>query len=253
MTKLKKHLSVFSLFARSSIYKVLLILLAMCTVEIIFFHFELRNALKAYEVVDSSKVSLEQMFMRAATNVYFRVALVLVSIVICLPGCSFKSKTSYTLCRLSVRECITFFYQAAYNTLVYLVLIGVQLIVAFGLSRYYVAAAPAKWVSNQTITLAFYRNNFLHSLLPLDDIGLWIRNGLLILSLGLSTAEYPYKQRRHQFSATAIALGIYIIVYFDQSIGQLTHVISCSIIALVIIGEVIYNLTRKDKEVVRYD
>ncbi len=250
---MKKHLSVFGLFARSSIYKVLLILLAMCAVEVAFFHFELQDALEAYEVVGSGMASLERLFARAATNVYFRVALVLISIVICLPGCEFKSNTSYTLRRLSVSERATFFHQAAYNTLVYVMLIAVQLVVAFGLSQYYVATVPAECISNQTITLAFYRNDFLHSLLPLEDVGLWIRNGLLILSFGLAAAEYPYRQRRHKFSATAMALGIYTIVYFDQSIGQLGHVITTSTIVLMIIGEVIYSLTRKDEEVVQDD
>lgn len=248
---MKKHLSVFGLFAKSSFYKVLLILLAMCAVEVAFFHFELQDSLKAYEVVGSGMASLERTFAMAATNAYFRVALVLTSIVLCLPGCEFKSNTSYTLRRLSISERATFFHQAAYNALVYLILVAVQLVICFGLAQYYIAVAPAEHISNQTVTLAFYRNDFLHSLLPFEDIGLWIRNGLLIISFGLAAAEYPFMQRRHKFSATAMALGVYTIVYFDQGIGQLAHVIITSIITLMIIGEVIYNLTREDKEVVK--
>lgn len=248
---MKKHLSVFGFFARSSFFKVLLILLAMCAVEITFFHFELQDALEAYEVVGSGMPSLERMFMRAATNVYFRVALVLISVVVCLPGCEFKSNTSYTLRRLSISERATFFHQAAYNALVYMMLIAIQLVTVFGLSQYYLSVAPVECISNQTILLAFYRNDFLHSLLPLEDVGLWIRNGLLVLSLGLCTAEYPYKQRRHKFSSTAIALIAYTIVWFDQSIGQLGHVIITALIALMLVGTTIYTLTRKDEEVVQ--
>lgn len=246
---MKKHLSVFGLYARSSLFKVLLILLAMCVVEITFFHFELKNSLEAYAVVGSGMASLERMFASAATNVYFRVALVLISIVLCLPGCDFKSNSAYTLRRLSVSERATFFHQAAYNTLVYLMLLAVQLVVALGLSQYYISIVPEECISNQTITLAFYRNEFLHSLLPLEDVGLWIRNGLLVITFGLAAAEFPYKQRRHKFSSPAIALVIYTIVYFDQGIGELFHVITTSIIALILIAEIIYVLTRKDEEV----
>lgn len=246
---MKKHLSVFALFARSSIFKVLGILLLMCAVEIIFFHFEMQEALEAYEIVGSGMASLERLFARAATNVYFRVALVLISIVICLPGCEFKANTSYTLRRLSISERATFFNQAAYNVFAYFMLIAVQLIVVFGLSQYYISSVPSECISNQTITLAFYRNDFLHSLLPFEDVGLWIRNGILILSFALAAAEFPYRQRRHKFSATAMALGIYTIVYFDQGIGQLGHVIITSIISLIIIVEIIYSLIRKDEEV----
>ena len=250
---MKKHMSVFGLFARSSFYKVLLILVAMCAVQAVCFHLEWQDALDVYEAVDASLPSLERLFAKAATNVYFRVALVMVTVVICLPGCAFKSNTGYTLRRLSVSERGIFFYQAAYNTLVYLILMAVQLVMAFGLSQYYMATAPAECLSNQTVTLAFYRNEFLHSLLPFEDVGLWIRNGLLIVSLGLATAEYPYRQRRHKFSANAVALVMYTIVYFDRSIGQLGHVITTSIITLLLIGEVIYHLTRNDEEAMQDD
>ena len=222
----------------------------MCAVEIAFFHFELQDALEAYEVVGSGMASLERMFMRAATNVYFRVALVLITIVICLPGCEFKSNVSYTLRRLSISERATFFHQAAYNALVYLMLFGVQLALVFGLSQYYLSVVPEECISNQTMFLAFYRNDFLHSLLPLEDIGLWIRNGLLVITFGLATAEYPYRQRRHKFSSTALALVVYTIVWFDQSIGQLGHVITTGVITLMLVGTTIYTLTKKDEEVV---
>ena len=247
---MEKHLSVFGLFARSSVYKVLLILIAMCAVQSLCFYMEVQDTVAAYEAIGADVASLEKVFEKAAVNVYFRVALVLVSVVICLPGCEFKSNTSYTLRRLSVSERTIFFYQAAYNMLICCMLIAVQLVTVFGLARYYIATVPAQFISNQTIALAFYRNNFLHSLLPMEDVGLWIRNGLLVLSLGMACAEFPYRQRRHKFSATAIALVSYTIVLFDRSIGQITYAISSGVVALAIIGEVIYTLTRKDEEVV---
>ena len=247
---MEKHLSVFGLFARSSVYKVLLILIAMCAVQSLCFYMEVQDTVAAYEAIGADVASLEKVFEKAAVNVYFRVALVLVSVVICLPGCEFKSNTSYTLRRLSVSERTIFFYQAAYNMLICCMLIAVQLVTVFGLARYYIATVPAQFISNQTIALAFYRNNFLHSLLPMEDVGLWIRNGLLVLSLGMACAEFPYRQRRHKFSTTAIALVSYTIVLFDRSIGQITYAISSGVVALAIIGEVIYTLTRKDEEVV---
>ena len=245
---MKKHLSVFGLYARSSLFRVIGILLLMCAVEVAFFHFELQDALKAYEVVGSGMASLERMFKMAATNVYFRIALVLITIVICLPGCEFKSKTGYTLRRLTISERAVFFHQAAYNLLVYIMLFAVQLTLVFALSQYYLSAVPKECISNQTMFLAFYRNDFLHSLLPLEDVGLWIRNGLLIITFALATAEYPYRQRRHKFSSTALALLTYTIVWFDQDIGQLGHIITTGIIALMLIGTTAYILTRNDEE-----
>ena len=249
---MKKQLSVFGLFARSSIFKVLGILFLMGAVEALFFQMELRDALEAYEA-GKFLPSLERIFSQAAANAYFRVALVLITVVLCLPGCEFKSHTSYTLRRLSVRERTTFLHQAAYNTLVYGMLLAAQLVVIYALSCYYIAAAPVECVSNQTLTLAFYRNAFLHSILPLEDIGLWIRNGLLIVCLGLTTAEYPYSQRRKKFSWNALVLVMYVIAYFDREIGDLWNVILTGFVALMMIGEVVHALMKKDEEVIQYE
>ena len=44
---MKKHLSVFGLFTRSSVYKVLLILIAMCAVQSLCFYMEVQDAVAA--------------------------------------------------------------------------------------------------------------------------------------------------------------------------------------------------------------
>lgn len=246
---MKKHLSVFGLFARSSIFKVLLILLSMSIIEIAAFYFELQDAIESYLSLGSNglqMVSLEKIIDRSAINVYFRIALTLTTVVLCLPGCSFKSNTSYTLRRLSVSERATFASQASYNIFAYTILFAVQISVAFALSRYYVISAPAECVSVQTITLAFFRNEFLHSLLPLDEIGLWIRNILFIITLGLTAAEFSYKQRRKKFSATAIAIVMYIVVFFDRGIGDISHLVVTVIVVSIILIEICYGLFAKE-------
>ena len=246
---MKKYLSVFGLYARSTVFKILLILFAMSAIETIIFYTELQNALQTYESIEAGLSSLEHTLDMAAINVYFRAALLLITFVLSIPGCKFKSNTGYTLQRLSVSERETFFIQTVYNTLVYIILIAVQLGVTFVLSQYYISTVPDGFANNQTLFLAYYRNEFLHSLLPLEDIGLWVRNALLVISFGFVTAEFPYNNRRNKFSATAIALGLYTIVYFDQGIGELFHVITTAIISLMIISEVIYTLNKKDAEV----
>ena len=149
---------------------------------------------------------------------------------------------------MSVSERATFFNQAVYNVLIYIIFISVQLAVILGLSQYYIASVHAECISNQTLVLAFYRNEFLHSLLPFEDIGLWIRNVLLVLSLAFANAEFPYRHRRHKYTTIPLALVMYTVVYFDQGIGALANVITTVIITLMIAGEVAYTLTRKDKE-----
>lgn len=256
---MKKHLSVFGLYARSSIFKILGVLLLMCAAENAFFRIELQKALTAYDSAGLSMASLEQIFVRSAVNVYFRVALVLITVIICLPGCAFKSRTDYTLRRLSVTERAIFFHQAIYNGFVYILLFAVQLVVAFGLARYYISTVPTECITNQTIMLAFWRNRFLHSLLPLGDVGLWIRNVLLIISFSLAAAEIPYLQRRHKFSSSVIWLTSYTVVFFNKGIGQgwglerNFQVLAAVIITAMVIRKVVCHLMKKEKEEAEHD
>ena len=246
---MRRYTSVFGFFIRSSLYKILLIFAAMCAVEVIFFCQALHGALALYETNEAMMPSLERLFVDSAINIYFRVAFVLVTVVLCLVGCSFKSNVGYTLQRLSIREHSVFLCQAIYNMLVYVIFFAMQLIVAFSLAQYYTVSVSSELVSNQTVLLAFYRNHFLHSLMPLDDVTLWIRNAFLVISMGFTAAEYPYCQRRHKFSATAIALALYVVFAFDQGLGEVAHTIVTGVIAAVVIGADVYMLTKQDEEV----
>lgn len=243
---MRKHLSVFGLYARSSIFKVIGIMILMCGVQSFFFIKEMNEALETYELVGNSFARLERIFDRGAINVYFAIAFALITVVLCLQGCRSGSQTNYTLQRLSVSERATFFHQAAYNTLVYVILTAVQSVIVYGLSLYYLKKAPAEVISGQTVFLAFYKSEFLHSLLPFADIPLWIRNGILALSLGFTAAEFPYKNRRNKFSVSVIVVGTFTIVFFERGIGDLSNVVITGIVALIVLGEMLYTVFGKD-------
>lgn len=243
---MKKHLSVFGLFARSSIYKIIGVILLLSAVQVFFFRFELIKALEAYEVVGSGMANLEKMFARSAFGEYLAAGFVIITFFLCLTG--HQANTGYTLQRLSVSEKLTFIYQAIYNVLIYVILVASQIILAYFLSKYYISTVPQETVSNQTLFLAFYKSEFLHALLPLEDTALWIRNVLLALCLGFSVAQFPYKYRRGKFEATVIAMVMYIIVYFKSEIGDIFKIASISVITLMIGAEVVYTIFIKNEE-----
>jgi hypothetical protein len=107
--------------------------------------------------------------------------------------------------------------------------------------------------------LAFWRNRFLHSLLPLGEVGLWIRNVLLIISFSLAAAEVPYLQRRHEFSSSVIWLTSYTVVFFNKGIGQgwglerNFQVLAAVIITAMVIRKVVCHLMKKEKEEAEHD
>ena len=243
---MKKYTSVFGLFARSSIYKILLIIAAMATVQTSLFLTAFNKQMTAYES-GVGLPALEQVLDYSDFYLIFIVGFVAISVLLCLTGTSFSSKTGYTLDRLSVSERAVFFCQAIYNLLVFIILWTAELALCFGLSIYFIKNAPAEAVSNQTIFLAFYRDSFLHTLLPLSEVLLWIRNIFLLIALTIATAEYPYKQRRKKLGLSAMAMIIFTVVFFKAgAIADTFNSFLVIVVAVINVIEMCYNFFSED-------
>lgn len=239
---MKKHLSVFGLFARSTIYKVLGVLALMCGIEIVLFAKKYSEA-GAPEYV----ARLETYIDISAIDVCFAAAFVLITVILCLPGTEYRTKVSYTLQRLSVSESGVFFHQAGYNSLIYLLLWSVQLVVIYGISLYYDAVVPAAFANNQTTFLAFYRSSFMHTLLPLSDVLLWIRNFFLAAAMGSVSADFSYKQRRKKFGISAAVMVIYILLFFSRGIGDTFHCGVAIVLSCIVIGQMAYTVFHREE------
>ena len=145
---MKQVFSIWMLLARSSVYKITAILAAMAAAEWALFGAALRRG-----VPEELGAGLELMLRQAGVLWVFGAAALAVTAVLALTGCSFSAKTGYTLQRLSVTERQVAGLQAVYNLLVYLILWGTQLAVAWGLCRWYLAACPDP-LGSQTVFLA---------------------------------------------------------------------------------------------------
>ena len=141
---MKKYTSVFNVITRSSIYKILAVLLVMSVLEVGFYMQQMNEMLENYEVVreqiaeeeqveaeeivfsawgeyyissESSVVeqnpiiTIEDMFLISHTTKIFTIAFVAISILLCLTGCNFGSRQDYTWKRLQVSEKSVFFVQ----------------------------------------------------------------------------------------------------------------------------------------------
>ena len=249
---MKKHLSVFGLYARGSIYKILGILSVTFLAEALLFIHGVRQTVTTYhELLRADLVSLsdpERVVEQSGLFLCFAIALVLITAVLCLPGCAFGSQTGYTLRRLRIGERATFFHQATYNILVYLFFLATQAVVLFFLGLYYTRTVPEAFVTNQTLFLAFYRNEFLHAVLPLSDWTLWLRNAFTVAALGFCAAEFPYRQRRGGYALAVGGLVLYFVVFFRQEVGDLFHCMLTLAIDLAVIGETLYTVYRRGKE-----
>jgi len=207
---MKAHLSVFYLMARGTLHKVLLLLTLMAAAE---------GA--AFSLLADGALGLEANIARCRPDLFFGAAFVLMTVLLWRNGCERGGRLAYTLYRLRVSRRAVFFWQAGYNAFCLLLLWAAQVLTVLGLCRLYPARAGAELISGQTVFLAFYRQPFLHSLLPLEELRRWLRNGFMILAYGLSAAAFPAALRRgKKFSLTAMATAAALLPGFTAKLGS---------------------------------
>lgn len=241
MIKMKKHLSVFMLMARSTIYRLLILLLAMAAAQALLFHFTL-NAATAAADAGLGPDTLETVISRSHIAWVFAICFVLMAVLLCLTGCNYGSRQENTLRRLSVSERSVFVWQMLYNIACFFLLWVAQALIALALCRWYTTVTDPSFVSGQTIFLAFYRNSFLHSLLPLEEGSRWVRNIMLVIGLGAACAQVPIYQRRGKISITIIAMTSLTLVFFSRSIGCFGNDMLIILLSAINIGAVLKNV-----------
>ena len=220
---MKKHSSVFMLMARSTIYRVLGLLILMAVAEAGLFWLRLQQG-----AIDGN-FSLEAIISESRLSWACAAFFLFVNVI--LSWGSYTISDAYTAARLSVSGKAVYLWQCIYNSLCYLLFWMVQILIGIGLCRVYEAMAPAEFVSNQTVFLAFYRSNFLHSFLPFEDTWVWVRNILLVVALGICSSRIPGKNRKIGIGSCFLiaATG----VFFVQGIGEAVALIIAAIVCVV--------------------
>lgn len=252
---MKKYLSVFAMLARGSIWRVLLLLCLMAAGQCGRFLHRLQNELILYEshvqqfAEEAEELTrLEQFFDFTTVSGTFAAAFLLVCIVLCLPGCGWGTVCGYTVRRLRISERAVFVMQALYNAMVFVILWAAEVLICLLLCHAYVTSADPSLVSHQTVGLAFYRNNFLHSLLPMADITVWFRNVIMLAVLSLAAASFPYKQRRGKFAADIVSYALLTVIFFTRTVGDGFNSFVTVFFGLCIAAEVIWRVFANEED-----
>lgn len=189
---MKKYVSVWMLLARSTIYKILDVSVLAAIVEFILFYRTYKKE------VFSEMFQLEYVVAQSGIMWVFVVLVILTIILLGQNGYEFTGKQSYTWKRLQITEKSIFLLQVTYNVACFLMVWAIQLFVAILFGKLYLNWTTPQLISGQTLFLAFYRSNFLHTLLPLEDIVIWIRNFVVIVLWSVICANLPKRQRRER-------------------------------------------------------
>ena len=244
---MRKYISIFELFTRSTIYKILPVLVAMGTTQIFMFH----KAMLEWFPADSYHLdfqaieyyTLEYMMDRSKSEIFLGIAFVAITAILCWNGFDIGSKSSYTIQRLQVTEKKIFVMQSIYNSLCYLLLLGAQIGVFFIQGRLY--AARAGHLTNQSLFLAYYRNDFMHSVLPLEGTARWWINILIVLGCGIMTAMFTYLQRRGKTAGALLVVVACVLFSFVQKLGEVLGFMIVVIIWLIVSFQVYWNMIQK--------
>ncbi len=252
---MKKYLSVLAMLARGSFLRVLVLLCLMAAGQCGRFLHRLQNELTLYGsrvqqfAEDVEEVTrLEELFNVSVVSGTFGAAFLLICIVLCLPGCGYGVKCGYTFGRLNISERAVFIIQAIYNAMILVVLWVAEIIICLFLCHAYITSVDPSLVSHQTVGIAFYRSNFLHSLLPLADITVWIRNIIMIAVLSLAAASFPYKQRRGKFAADIVSYALLTVIFFTRSVGDGFNTFITVFFGLCITAEIIYYVWFREED-----
>ena len=209
---MKKHLSVFMLMLRSSVYRLLIIMLAMAAAEAAIIAIMPEAMTQTlHDLIDSSRIYYVYLLATALT------------MALMLSVCSFGSaKPRYTLARLSVSEKTVMYWHWLAAFLVLILLWLWQIMLVFALALWHSAVAEAGYVSHQSIYLATFRSQFLHSLLPLEDVSRFARNVVMAICMGGVCATGAHNVRRGKKPIAPIMLiavfgGIFRAEHFEIS------------------------------------
>ena len=231
---MKKYLSIFMLFAGSTLKKLLILLLCMGIVETGFFYHGVNPTLSLDAVFSASHIPM-------ISAVFF---LLWEAVLLLHPF----QKSGSTLHRLQLTPRKFFLCHAVYNALCCLIFWSFQVSLLLGLFRWVGTQLNETMFGPQSILLAFYRNGYLHSLLPLADWTRYLRNAGLLLGIGAMIA-LPLSRRGSRGSEIALViLSLLGLRAFPVSMGSVSLDLVLTLFGLAVFGLTIY-MQSPDEEV----
>ena len=183
---MRKHLSIMMLAARLTVLRVFGLLAAMSSIQTGLFLWAMKR-------------NPEQKLVPLLTDSGLQWVLLLGFVILCRILCSCAdgsggSKSVYTMRRLAVSELTTTGWWALHYSLMFLVFWLWEALTMLGLCMIYVNRMPEA-AGPQTVFIACYQAGVMHQLIPLDDISGWIRNGVMVLGLGICSSAFAYHGR----------------------------------------------------------
>lgn len=216
---MKKHLSVFALMIRQSAVKMAVLVAVSLSAQLAAFLFTFKSALSKAEFGEIM-LPLESIIEKSKIKLIFGASFLILVLILCLVCRSSSSKAVYTLRRLSVSRKSVVLWQTAAGVFYCFILLSAQIAAVIAFSAVYVKYAPKEALSSQTVFLAFYKNSFLHALLPLEFYSVYLRNAVLIICISISTAVFCAYSQVGKISMQVFFITPLTVLCFCAALAQ---------------------------------
>lgn len=177
---MKKNMSVFSLAATTSFWRILMLLVLLAATQLLAAWSMLLNRI--------GSLALEQILDLHIYRFSPAVAMTLATVALLVGYGGSHSRVNYTMARLSLPSRSLFGIHVVYCTGVYLLFWLFQVTVVMATVALYRSIMGPSEISAQLELLTCYRSVYLHPLLPLADLPFWLTTPLICLGLGVNTA-----------------------------------------------------------------
>lgn len=232
---MKKYLSVFTLSARRTLPRLLIILIVASAAQIALFYMTLQSSGGPY-TADTMPL-LQDVISGSHMAWVMGAAFLLYMAVLCsVLGKKASGQTAYTTHRLPISEPAFYWIQALYNCCALLIFLGAEIASVMVMACLYDAQVHLAGASQHLVFLGFYQSGVLHSLLPLADVWTHIENLFIFLSLGISAARFSKKQSRGSADGAAPIAVIITALAFCSSSGGVGAMMHIALIFVLIAG-----------------
>ena len=210
---MKKYLSVLTVVARESLFRITALWTASAVLQTVLFYFAVLS-----EDVQKTQVLYRAFEYKQWISGAFVLTLLLTSVLLMKTGMEFRTKTGYTLRRLLISEKKVFLIQGAYNCLMLFLLLFFEFVLMFALMNYGTLLIEEKYITNQTVYVGFYASDVLHNVFAGRDIVMVFRNVFMMTSLGFNLSAFTMSWRRgKKYIAGIILLVIICFLFFAVS------------------------------------
>lgn len=204
---MKKSLSVFSLAATTSFWRIFAILAALAVTQLGSAYWMLRNQ---YDP------ALDRILDFPVYRFSPAVAITLITLALLFSHGGTRSRVNYTMARLSISPRSLLLIYGVFCVGIYLLFWMFQVTVVMATAALFRFLAPPESFSVQLELLTCYRSVYLHPLFPLADWPFWITTPLIYLGLGVNTALGVVRSWEGKIYIPPVVFALSTVLYAAQ-------------------------------------